>query len=176
LFADAGLIPALNVCLTSCGDDDKNEPDNTGVSSARIVGVWKSAEYDEKVGGYDIRKFNEDNTVTNYEIYLENGEVYAYQGYYTYDADNGFLIIRWDPYSDVELYKVDMLTDTGLVVSWIDADISDRYIGTNYYSKAKDLEICREYAERDYTVDGTYKYVRTTEDALPKNVEIIPFG
>lgn len=161
--------------LTSCGDDDKNEPDNTGASSARIIGVWKSVEYNEKIGGYDICKFDEDNIVTMYEISLVDDKIIAYQGYYTYDADNRFLIIHWSHY-DVELGKVDMLTNTELVTSWIDADISERYSRPYYYSKAKDLEICREYADRDYTVDGTYRYVRTTEDALPKNVEIIPFG
>jgi len=175
-FVGLVMIAASLTCtltLTSCSDDDKNEPDNTGVSSARIVGVWEGVADTE----YDFMKYDEDNTLTMYEIGLENGvaKAYASHEHYTYDADNGLLIIHYNYNDDADIYKVDMLTDTRLVYSWID-DISDRYSGTNYYSKAKDLEICREYAERDYTVDDIQeKYVRTTEDALPKNVEIATY-
>lgn len=110
------LIPLFSLTLTSCGDDDKDEPNN---QSASIVGTW--------VDGDETLKLGKDNS------YREDGPLGQYRiGTFSYNPNTSLMVVNIQAIEGMNnayqnTYIVQTLNATTLVLLYKDGDTKGFY-------------------------------------------------
>lgn len=158
------LLTSLLIFLPSCGSDDEDEPNIPDSSLAGIVGVWKAPKYSNT--SYDYLNLKTGNIFAGYDFYSNNTKYEKENGYYYYDSKTDLMIIHYYFNEDCDVYKVVNLTESDLVMCWVD-DVSDRY-DSNYFDESIDLAIIRQIDKEGYSLDtDDYEfYERSSESEL----------
>lgn len=117
------LVIALMSCfaLTSCGDDDKEEPDNPSVNKSEllIIGEWSR---NESGNSYYRIVFLEDGT--GYDKVM-HGSSYNIDETFKWSVKGSNLSIVWEG-SDRESFTIVSVTARELIIR--DSDDPDRFI------------------------------------------------
>lgn len=140
------LIPTISISIVSCGDSD-DEPDNP--TSNSIIGVWEAPNWSDT--SYDFLNLKSANVYAAYDFWNNNYNYSKDTGYYYYDSTTGLMTIHYDFNRDCDIYKVVTLTESDMVICWIE-DVSERYTSNTFDASADQAvinQICKEGFELD---------------------------
>lgn len=113
----AVMLAAMSFTLTSCGDDDEDEPDNPQENAELLIGTWElTASSMPGTSSKHYSKFSEDGILL--EVDIEDGVVEIERSKWSKKGDYIYATSMEPGFEDVTfMFTIKTLSNTELVVS-----------------------------------------------------------